>query len=349
MAAGVVSFLKIDLYEQKLKREMFKKFRKEILEYDCVGIFSHIRPDGDCIGAQVALALWLEKNGVRVLAFNDDGVPTYLDFIGSYFPVEESDEELAAQCDAFVVLDGNAPERFGSYVTCQDHFPRPGYMIDHHPDPVDAFHLSICDSSASSTCELIHRLYHEHDPDQIDGDVARALYTGILTDTGSLQYDSVSPETVEAVADLLRRGGFRPNEVVEQVFSNRNPRQLKLLSLALDTIQLFESNQIAIMYVTPEMLEKTHTTNGDTEGFVNYPLSISGVKAAILMKDLGSSGVKMSLRSKSDLDVNLWARKLNGGGHKKASGAWHPGPLQDTIHDVVRIGAIQLKQLNESK
>jgi len=335
--------LKIDWYEQKLNREMFHEFREHILQYDCVGIFSHVRPDGDCLGAQISLSIWLEENGVRVIAFNDDEVPQYLEWMTAWFSVEPSDEELAAQCDAFVVLDGNAPDRFGSYVTFQNRFPRPSYMIDHHPDPVDAFDLAVCDPSASSTCELIHRLFHEHDPEQIDGRVARALYTGILTDTGSLQYDSVTPDTVEAVADLLRRGGFRPNEVVEKVFSNRTPKQMKLLSLALESIELYENNQIAIMCVTPEMLHKTHTTHDDCEGFVNYPLSIGGVKAAILMKDLGDNGVKMSLRSRSDLDVNEWARKLSGGGHKKASGAWHPGPLEEAVHEVVRIGSNQLK------
>jgi phosphoesterase RecJ-like protein len=109
----------------------------------------------------------------------------------------------------------------------------------------------------------------------------------------------------------------------------------------MGTIELFENNQIAIMYVTQEMLNETNTTSDDCEGFVAYPLSVSGIKAAVLFKAL-DGGVKMSLRSKSDVDVNIWARKIGGGGHKKASGAWHPGPLEKTIEDVVAIGAEQL-------
>ena len=328
---------------------MFQEFRKRILQFESVGVYSHVRPDGDCIGAQIGLCLWLEKSGVRAMAFNDDPVPRNLQWLADYFRVEQADEELAAQCDAFVVLDGNAPERFGSYAQFQGRHPRPTFMIDHHPDPVDAFDLSICDPSASSTCELIHRLIHQHGPDQIDGGIARALYTGIITDTGSLQFDSVTPETVETVADLLRRGGFKPNEVIERIYSNRAIRQLKLLGLALKTIQLHANNQIAVMCVTPDMLSQTQTTNDDSEGFVNYPLSLAGVKAAILFKDLGSQGVKMSLRSRSELDVNEWARKLNGGGHKKAAGAWHPGPLEDAIEDVVEIGENQLKRIEQTQ
>jgi bifunctional oligoribonuclease and PAP phosphatase NrnA len=328
---------------------MFAKFRKEIVRYDCVGVFSHLRPDGDCIGSQVAFSRWLEVNGVRALAFNDHDLQPNLRWLSDFHPIEKPDSEITAQCDAFVVLDGNAPDRFGTYEEYQDQFPRPSYMIDHHPDPVDSFNMILSDDTASSTCELIYRLFIEHDPDQIDGEIARALYAGILTDTGSLQFDSVTPETVEAVADLLRRGGFRPNEVVERVFSNKSPRQLKLLGLALDSIQLFENNQIAIMSVTSEMLKATGTTNEDCDGFVSYPLSIAGVKAAILMKDLDGKGIKMSLRSRSDLNVNEWARELDGGGHKKAAGAWHPGPLETAVHDVVKIGVKLLNRIENQK
>lgn len=328
---------------------MFKEFIKKITRFDSVGVYSHIRPDGDCIGAQVAISLWLEKNGIRALAFNDHPVPHNLEWLANYFPIEVPDAELTAQCDAFVLLDGNAPARFGSYEVFQEEYRRPSFMIDHHPDPVDAFTESICVVEASSTCELVYRLFTEHDPDQIDSKVAKALYTGIVTDTGSMQFDSVTPGTMETAADLLRRGDFKPNEVTEKVFSNKTPQQLRLLSLALDTIQLYESNQIAIMYVTRDMLEKTSTTPDDCEGFVNYPLSISGVKAAILLKDTDGKGIKMSLRSRSNIDVNKWAKVLDGGGHKKAAGAWHPGPLELAVNDVVRIGVKQLKEIeNES-
>jgi bifunctional oligoribonuclease and PAP phosphatase NrnA len=327
---------------------MFQEFIKKVTQFDTVGVYSHIRPDGDCIGSQVALALWLERNGVRALAFNDNPVPHNLQWLTRFFQIEIPDAELTAQCDAFVVLDGNAPSRFGSYEVFQNDFRRPSFMIDHHPEPVDAFTLSISVDSASSTCELIYRLFDEHNPDQIDKKVAMALYTGIITDTGSLQYNSVSPETMEAAADLLRRGDLTPNEVAEKVFSNKTPQQLRLLSLALGSIQLYESNQIAIMYVTREMLDQTSTSSDDCEGFVSYPLSIAGVKAAILLKDIDDNGIKMSLRSRSNVDVNEWAKVLDGGGHKKAAGAWHPGPLDTAIRDVVKIGVKQLKKIESN-
>lgn len=327
---------------------MFEELIEKLKQHSRIGVYSHIRPDGDCIGAQVAVCLWLEKNGITAYAFNDDDVPLNLKWLTDYFPVEKPEEEKLRECDAFVLVDGNSPPRFGSYSEYIKDDPKPTYMVDHHPDPNDGFDLSISVEEASSTCELIFHLYLQNDITQMDGQVAKALYTGILTDTGSLQYDSVTPQTMNIVSELLRLGDFRPNEVAERVFSNKSLRQLHLLSKAMSTIELYEDNQIAIMYVTEEMLAETNSTNEDCEGFVAYPLSVTGIKAAVLFKDLGE-GIKMSLRSKSnDVDVNIWAREIGGGGHKKASGAWHPGPLEKAIEDVVAIGARQLAMTDKS-
>lgn len=324
---------------------MFKEFIKKIKKYRRIGVISHIRPDGDCIGSQIALSLWLKRNGYEVKAFNDDDVPVNLEWLTEYFPVEPLEKEELAKCELVILVDGNALHRFGHEDNWFEHLDVPLFMIDHHPDPTDEFDLQVSVPGSSSTCELVYNLYKEHDINQLDSKSAKALYTGIITDTGSLQFDSVTPETLEAVADLLRRGEFTPNLVAEQVFSTKTEAQYKLLSMALDSIKLYENNQIAVMYVTQEMLDKTDTTNSDTEGFVSYPLSIAGVKAAILLKDLAEDGVKMSLRSRSDIDVNLWARELNGGGHKKAAGAWHPGPLEKSIADVIQIGKKQLQTI----
>lgn len=320
---------------------MFKELIDILKTHNTVGVYSHIRPDGDCIGAQVATCRWLEKNGINVYAFNDDTVPLNLQWMTDFYHIQQPDEQSLQKCDAFLLLDGNSPARFGSYSEYIQDDPKPSYMIDHHPDPKNGFDITISRERASSTCELIFHLYKEDDIELLDKEAAMALYTGIITDTGSLQYDSVTPGTMNTAAELLRIGEFRPNAVAERVFSNKSLNQLHLLSMAMSTIELFENNQIATMYVTEEMLKATNTTSDDCEGFVAYPLSVTGIKAAILFKALGD-GVKMSLRSKSEVDVNKWARKIGGGGHKKASGAWHPGPLDKTIKEVVAVGAEQL-------
>ena len=321
---------------------MFKKFITKLKHHNTIGVISHIRPDGDCIGSQIALCRWLDNNGYTAMAFNDDDIPDNLQWMASYFPVEKPDVEKFEQCDLFILVDGNATHRFGAFADWHENNPRPVWIIDHHPNPDDGFEVVISEVQASSTCELIYRLYEEDNIDQVDEEIAKALYTGIITDTGSLQFDSVTPETVEITANLLRIGGFKPNEIAEALYSNKTLAQIKLLSLALKTIEIYEDNQVAIMYVTQDMLNDTGTTYSDCEGFVNYPLSVEKVKAAILMKDHGEEGIRMSLRSRSEVDVNIWARELGGGGHKKAAGAWHKGPLDTTINEVVKIGSKQL-------
>lgn len=321
---------------------MLSTLVEKLLSHQTIGVFSHIRPDGDCIGAQVATCLWLQKNGIEVYAFNDDNVPFNLKWLTEYFPIVHPDQETVDKCDAFLVLDGNSPNRFGSYEWYQDQNPRPAYMIDHHPDAdEEAFNQNFWVEDASSTCELIFQMLLQHDITLVDELIAKSIYTGILTDTSSMQYDSVTPETLTIVSELLRRGDFTPNEVTEKIFVYQSKEQLQLLGLALETIELHEQDQIATMCVTNEMLNKTGTSNEDCQGFVAYPLSLEGIKAAILFKDLGE-GIKMSLRSKSEVDVNKWARFLGGGGHKKAAGAWHPGPLRTAVEEVVALGAQHL-------
>lgn len=323
---------------------MYKELIEKLKSHQAIGVYSHIRPDGDCIGAQVAACLWLRKNGIKAYAFNDDDIALNLQWLTDLFPVQKPDEALLNECEAFLLLDGSSPKRFGSYADYIENHPKPGYMIDHHPDPSDGFEISISVEMASSTCELVFGLFRENDITQIDQQVAKALYTGIITDTGSLQYESVTPRTLQICSELLRLGNFKPNEVTERVFSTKSLNQLHLLSMAMGTIALFENNQIAIIYVTKEMLQETNTTSNDCEGFVAYPLSIAGIKAAVLFKE-ADGGVKMSLRSKSDdVDVNIWAREIGGGGHRKASGAWHAGPLHTTIKEVIAVGAKQLEK-----
>ncbi len=321
---------------------MFETFLSKINNHRKIGVISHIRPDGDCIGSQIALCRWLRDNGYSATAFNDDDIPENLHWMLPFYRIEKPDETLFDECDLFILVDGNATHRFGAFADWLENNPRPVWIIDHHPNPDDGFEVAISEVKASSTCELIYQLYEEHDINQIDEETAKALYTGIITDTGSLQFDSVTPQTVEITANLLRIGGFKPNEIAEAIYSNKTIAQIKLLGLSLETIELFENNQIAIMCVTPEMLQDTGTTYSDCEGFVNYPLSIENVKAAILLKDHGDEGVRMSLRSRSSVDVNIWARKFGGGGHKKAAGAWHKGPLKTAIKEVVSIGSNQL-------
>lgn len=319
---------------------MFEKLIPELLSHKKIGVFSHVRPDGDCLGSQVALCLWLQKNGVDSSAFNEDEVNKNLEWLTEFKKIEKPDFSDLKEFDAFVFVDGNALHRFGDTAEKITELGKPLYMIDHHPQPDEVFKEFVSKTDASSTCELVYNLFAEHDIAQVDEQSAKAMYVGIVTDTGSFQFDSVKPGTMKAAATLLEYGNFTPDEVVQKVYSSKPMKQIKLLGLALDTISLHENQQIATMYVTKAMFQKTATSNEDTEGFVAYPLSIEGVKACIFFRE-DEDRIKLSLRSQSDIDVNEWARKLNGGGHKKAAGAWYKGKMEEAIEDVISIGRKQ--------
>ena len=319
---------------------MFQKLISSLLSHKKVAVFSHVRPDGDCIGSQIALCLWLQKNGIDAVAYNEDSVNKNLEWLTSFLPIHNPTEEAMSIFDAFVFVDGNALHRFGKHAEMLSESEKPLYMIDHHPQPDDIFEEFVSDVGASSTCELIYNLYEKHEPSQIDEQAAKAMYTGLVTDTGSFQFDSVKPNTLMAAAKLLQYGNFSPAFVVQKLYSSKPMRQLKLLGMALETISLHENKQIATMYVTQAMFEETRTTSEDTEGLVSYPLSIEGVKACVFFRE-SSDGIKLSLRSQSDINVNEWARKLNGGGHAKASGAWFDGTLEEAIPEVLKVGRKQ--------
>jgi phosphoesterase RecJ-like protein len=322
---------------------MFKEFISKVLQHDKVAIFSHLRPDGDCLGSQVALSLWLKKNGIEVSAFNEDDIPENMTWLLDHFPITKPKGKDLSEFDAFILVDGNALHRFGNAAESTLKTDKPIYMIDHHPDPDDIFEEPISVVGASSTCELIYHLFAEHDADQIDERSAKAMYLGIVTDTGSFQFDSVKPATMYTAADLLERGKFTPNMIAERIYSSRPLRQLKLLSRALDTITLHENGKFASITITQQMFNETDTTSEDTEGFVQYPLSVEGVQACVLFREDDEGRVKLSLRSQSDdIDVNKWARNFNGGGHQKAAGAYYEGSLNDAIGDVIAVGAEQL-------
>tara|TARA_Y100001935_G_scaffold239088_1_gene226345 strand:+ start:80510 stop:81481 length:972 start_codon:yes stop_codon:yes gene_type:complete len=321
---------------------MFKEFITEITKYRKVAVFSHIRPDGDCLGSQIALCLWLEKNGIEASAYNEDSIPDNLIWLTEFFPVVHPTVEQLKEYEAFVVVDGNALHRFGAVAQSLDKQGKPIFMIDHHPQPDDIYEVGISRVDYSSTCELIYELYTEHDSFQIDEAPAKAMYTGLVTDTGSFQFDSVGPNTLLAASVLLDKGGFKPNEVVERIYNNRTIDQLHLLSMALETVSLHADQQIAIICVTQQMFEQTNTGKEDTEGFVAYPLSIAGVKACVLFREEGDGRIKLSLRSRSHVDVNMWARQLHGGGHKKAAAGFFTGTMDEAIAHVIKIGEEQL-------
>ncbi len=312
-----------------------RKLIRDLLDpaFKNIAIISHIRPDADAIGSQVALALWLKSHGKNVVAHNDDQVPDNISWLTGFFPVANQDESALNSCDAIVFVDGNDPKRFGRHEAWFRESEQPKFMIDHHPQPSDIFRQTLSVTKAGSTAELIYLIIREHDLENLSPEMCRAIYTGIMTDTGSFRFDSVGPHTHEIIADVIKRGNINVSEIHQKVYDNRTLNQLSLLSRVLGTTELDERTQLATITVTETDLAETGSTHDDLEGFIAHPLSLRDCTVAVLFSERDGK-VKMSLRSKADFDVNKLARFFDGGGHQKAAGAWHPGPLEKAVSEI---------------
>ena len=315
-------------------------------------ITTHVRPDADAIGSQVALGRFLRALGKEVTLLNSDPPPDNLGWlpdIGAVQVFDGAPEQLKqiAGADVLLVVDTNALHRIGKLADPVTNSGARKVLIDHHTEPETWFDLTYARDTASSTGELVYELIAAHDADAIDEAIATALYSAILTDTGSFRYSSVTPAVHRIVADLMERGNLLPEVIYTRLYDTKSLEGLRLLSRSLGTIRLHYDDQVGYMVVSRRMLEETGATSDDTEGFVSYVHSIDGVRVALLFTET-VSGTKVSFRSKGDMHVNKWAQAFGGGGHRNASGAYVRQPLEDVIDKVIA-AAPQYLDLEETE
>ena len=310
-------------------------------KHDRLFLTSHVRPDGDALGSEVAFADFLAKLGKQVTVLNSDPPPMNMEWLPGVRDIRIFDGSLAhRQCideaGAVFVLDTNAENRLGKLAGPVRGARGAKVLIDHHSHPEDWFYVRYVSTTASSAGELVYEIIAACDPDLIDVRIATALYTAIMTDTGSFRYQGVTPKLHRVVADIIERGEIVPGLVHSAIFDHRSMEGLYLLGQALETVRLYCGGRVAAITVTPRMLEDTGASSEETEGFVNFALSIDRVKAAVLFLET-AKGTKVSFRSRGDIPVDTWARAFGGGGHKNASGAFLLEPLEKTRDKVMRV------------
>ncbi len=316
-------------------RKMVKKFAEALAKLEKPALISHIGPDGDAIGSQIALYFWFKNRGIEPLMFNDDPVPDNLTWLSGQEKIRRPAKELLDECDAILFIDGNDPLRFGNMAEYFSKTGKPLCLIDHHLDPPEGmFSEMLWDSGASSTAYLVYTLFEETGPEAISKEAAEALYTGIVTDTGSFRFDTVTEATHFAVGNIIKYGGIRPGEIYSRIYDDRTLSEYHLLGTTLKGIRLFCNEKVAVMEVTEKLMSENGCSQDDLEGFVNYPLSIRGVVVSVLFYER-EGRVKISLRGKSLVDLNHVARQFDGGGHFNAAGAWHPGPVEKAVKDLI--------------
>ncbi len=284
---------------------------------------THVNPDGDGLGSEVALAEWLAANGKHVAILNCSSTPEVYLFLDPNKRIKrfDSSRDIATiqHADAIVVLDTNQPDRLKemqSHVLssraikiCIDHHLNPHLFADHY----------VIDDGATSTGEIVYRILLTLHGKQLQPLIAQALYCAILTDTGSFRYPRVDPEIFQIVSHL-NECGADPVSIFHNVYEQWSPGRIQLLGGCLASLETHFDKRLASVTITQEMLNKTLTKEEDTDNFTTYPMSIGGVVAGILFLEL-TDGVKISFRSKGDLPINELAREFGGGGHKNAAGA----------------------------
>ena len=297
-----------------------------------VVITTHVNPDGDAIGSSVALLNFLIKMGHDVSVIVPNDYPDFLkwmkndELIINYSNSKNESQEKIKNASLIFCLDFNNLNRINEIGDYISESKAKKVLIDHHLDPSDFYDFKIHDVKASATAELVYNFLIELDSNAVDKDISEALYTGILTDTGSFKF-SMSPKVHKIVSDLMIRGvdiGFINNKI----YDSNSLDKLKLIGYALsEKLEVISNGNAAYIVLSRKDLKDHNFKKGDTEGLVNYALSISNVNMAVLIIET-KERIKFSFRSIGQFSVNEFAKKyFNGGGHKNAAG----GSLEDKL------------------
>jgi phosphoesterase RecJ-like protein len=283
-----------------------------------LAVIGHARPDGDCIGAQVAIARVLEVLGHDVICVNPDPIPRRLAFLAGGMKFLRTDDVLKVPND-----------RAPLFVDCADHarggerlkayYAQPLAAIDHHLSNVGFAEFNLVDSSSAATCEILAGIFFDNQL-TVDAVAAQALFTGIMTDTGQFRFASTSRRCFVLAGELVARGAS-PTDAGYELYERESEGKLRLLQRFLASLRIECSGRVCIGILPAGIFEATGSTQEDTEGLVDYARSIDGVDIGALIEQRPDGTIKASLRGKDPAyRLDLVAAKFNGGGHACAAG-----------------------------
>jgi phosphoesterase RecJ-like protein len=318
---------------------IYKKIEAEIIGASNIVITAHKSADGDSIGSSLGLLYFIEKLGKKAVVCHPDKAPGFLYWLdtSAILLMEENEEEVTEQmqkADLIFCLDYNATNRVGpdmqvllEEATCKK------IMIDHHLNPEEFSTLTVSETTASSTSQLIVDLIEQSgNLELLDEKIGIPLYLGILTDTGSFRFNSVKPKTHEVLAKILA-AGVQHHLIHEKLSDNNTESRLRLQGFAMsEKLEILYEQNVAIISLSKEELAKYNYKKGDTDSLANSVLSIKGMRAAIVFTERDGI-IKISFRSKgSENPVNVLAKEhFNGGGHANASGGMSDLTVEETL------------------
>ena len=314
----------------KIKSLLSKK--KDII------IIPHKNPDGDAIGASTGLKNYFDNFNHNVKIISPNKFPDFLSWMDpdnqiKIFSEDESCIQKIINADIIFTLDFNNLVRISSMKEQVEKSNAIIIMIDHHENPSNYADFMYSVPEMSSTCEMIYHFIDKlGDKDKIDKKIAKSLYAGIMTDTGSFKFPSTTHVTHKVVSNLLKTG-ISHFEIHNQIYDNNKPERIQLLSFALSQIKIIEDLNTCYISLSQKNLDKFNYEKGDTEGIVNYGLSIKNIKfAVIFMENSNEKVIRISLRSRGNFNVNEFSKNIfGGGGHKNAAGAISKKTLSKTI------------------
>ena len=320
--------------------EAFATFKKELSSPKNIFITTHVKPDADALGSSLGLANYLIKKGHQVTVVTPTDYPYFLTWMkgnDAVLDFSKSSEKVEAQsrlqeADLIFCLDFSVLSRvneLGELIRKSKAFV---VNIDHHQDPEDFADLRYWSTQAAATCELVYQLIVElGDESLIDKDIAECLYAGIMTDTGGFRHPNTTKNVHLVVAELLDKGADS-SQIANLIYDSNSVNRLKFIGFAITRrLVVREDIHTAYFVISKKDLKKYQSQTGDTEGLVNYALSLDGIKLAALFSER-EDGIKISFRSSSDVAVNKFAASyFNGGGHKNAAGGKSALSLKETV------------------
>ena len=301
----------------------YKLLKQIIQENNSFLLTTHVNPDADALGSEMAFYFLLKKLGKDVHIVNTSRTPYYLEFMDEqniiqYFE-EEQYKDIFTQVDVLIALDFNRGQRM---VRMEQLFRKSNKLkicIDHHEDPESFTDHLFSETSFAATGQIIYNFIKETSIVEIDLSIADQLYAAIMTDTGSFRFDRTTSDIHLIAADLLKIG-VNPNDVYTKIYNTSRIGKIKLLGDAIQSLTLQgEKDEIAVMVISKEAMQKSGADEADTDGFVNLCLTIDTVQVALKFLEL-NEGFKVSLRSKGEISVQKIAAEFGGGGHRNASG-----------------------------
>jgi len=292
----------------------------------------HEKPDGDALGSVLGAAHVLKGLGKSFTLVNDDPIPAKFKFLpmADQFLVPEQVDRTFRTVISFDCGDRKRLGRSGGLIAEEARI----LNIDHHKTNDFFGTENLVDLEAAATCQIVYKIVQQLEEADLTIEVANCLYTGLVTDTGGFRYSNTSEEVLLIAAALLKLG-VEPYQVVDKVMETMTWPQVLLIRETLQSLNRDESGRIAWVTVSRDLLEKVGGCDEDVEGLVNYPRNVEGVEVGICFREAQPGNVKVSFRSKYEIDVGAIALELGGGGHARASGCTMEGGLNEITEHVV--------------